>query len=176
MIFDITTFTVIHVLISLVAIAAGLVVVGGLIAGKQLDGWTGLFLVTTVLTSVSGFGFDFVTLLPSHIVGAVSLVLLPVVFVARYGKRLAGRWRGVYVAGVVLVLYLNFFVLLVQLFRRVPAMLVAAPTQKEPVFIVTQLIVLVMFALLGVAAARMFRPGAVPPRGVAMPAGGVASR
>ncbi|HEY3011438.1 MAG TPA: hypothetical protein VGJ36_01730 [Gemmatimonadales bacterium] len=96
MIFDITTFTLIHVLISLVAITAGLVVVGGLMGGARLDGWTGLFLVTSVLTSVSGFGFPFVKLLPSHDVGIISLLILPFVFVARYGKHLTGKWRGVY--------------------------------------------------------------------------------
>jgi hypothetical protein len=158
MIFEITTFTVIHVALSLVAIFAGLVVVGGLIAGERLDGWTGLFLVTTVLTNVTGFGFPFVTFLASHGVGIVSLVLLPVVIVARYRKQLAGAWRLVYVVGTVLVLYLNVFVLLVQLFRRVPAMLVSAPTQTEPPFLVTQVVMLALFVWLGIAAAKRFRP------------------
>ncbi len=167
MIFDITTFTLIHTLISLVAITAGLVVVGGLIAGQRLDGWTGLFLTTTILTSVTGFGFPFTQLLASHQVGIVSLILLPIVLVARYQKHLLGAWRGVYVVGTVLVLYLNFFVLVVQLFRRVPALLVAAPTQKEAPFVLTQLFVLALFAVLGLAAFRRFRPAAaVSARGV----------
>jgi hypothetical protein len=177
MILDIVTFTVIHVLLSLVAIFAGLVVVGGLIAGQRLDGWTGLFLVTTVLTNVTGFGFPFVTFIASHGVGIVSLVILPVVMFARYRKHLTGAWRLVYVVGVVLVLYLNVFVLLVHLFRRVPALLVSAPTQSEPAFLVTQLLVLALFVWLGIAAAKRFHPGeAVPPRGGVAYAGGVPDR
>jgi hypothetical protein len=156
--FDITTLTLVHTVISIVAIAAGLVVVGGLIAGVRLDGWTGLFLVTTVLTSVTGFFFPFTQLLPSHKVGIISLIVLPIVIAARYWKHLAGRWRGVYVVGTALVLYLNFFVLVVQLFRRVPALIVAAPTQSEPPFVLTQLLVMALFIWLGVAAFRRFRP------------------
>jgi hypothetical protein len=160
-IFDITTFTLIHVVLSLIGIFAGLVVVGGLVAGKRLDGWTGVFLVTTVLTNVTGFGFPFVTLVPSHIVGILSLVVLAIVIVARYWKHLAGAWHGVYVVGAVLALYLNVFVLLVQLFRRLPALIVSAPTQKEPPFLVTQLVVLALFIWLGWAARRGFRAESV---------------
>ncbi len=157
MIFDIITFTLIHVVLSVVGIVAGLVVAGGLVAGKRLDGWTGLFLVTTVLTNVTGFGFPFVTFLPSHAVAIISLVVLPVVIVARYWKHLSGAWRAVYVVGAVLALYLNVFVLLVQLFRRLPALIAAAPTQKEPPFVVTQLVALVLFIWLGWAATKGFR-------------------
>ena len=158
MIFKITTFTLLHVALSLIGIFAGLVVAGGFVAGQRLDGWTGLFLVTTVLTNVSGFGFPFVTFLPSHAVGIISLLILPLVVAARYWKHLAGVWRGVFVGGSVFVLYLNVFVLLVQLFRRVPALIVSAPTQKEPPFVVTQLVVLVLFVWLGMAAWKGFRP------------------
>jgi hypothetical protein len=157
MIFDITTFTLIHVVLSLIGIFAGLVVAGGLVAGKRLDGWTGIFLVTTVLTNVTGFGFPFVTFLPSHGVGILSLVVLPVVIIARYWKNLTGAWRGVYVVGTVLALYLNVFVLLAQLFLRLPALIVAALTQKEPPFLVAQLVVLVLFVWLGRAAVKGFR-------------------
>jgi hypothetical protein len=157
MIFDITTFTLIHVALSLVGIVAGLVVAGGLVAGKRLDGWTGVFLVTTVLTNVTGFGFPFVTFLPSHGVGILSLVVLPVVIIARYWKLLAGAWRGVFVVGTVLALYLNVFVLLAQLFLRLPALIVAAPTQQEPPFLLTQLLVLALFVWLGRAAVKGFR-------------------
>jgi hypothetical protein len=160
-VFDITTFTLIHVVLSLIGIFAGLVVVGGLVAGKRLDGWTGVYLVTTVLTNVTGFGFPFVTLLPSHIVGILSLVVLAIVIVARYWKHLAGAWHGAYVVGAVLALYLNVFVLLVQLFRRLPALIVAAPTQKEPPFLVTQLVVLALFIWLGREARRGFRAESV---------------
>jgi hypothetical protein len=157
MIFGITTFTLIHVLLSLVGIFAGLVVAGGLVAGKRLDGWTGVFLVTTVLTNLSGFGFPFVRFLPSHAVAIISLVVLPVVIAARYWKHLSGAWRGVYVVGAVLAVYLNVFVLLAQLFLRVPALIAAAPTQKEPPFLVTQLVVLALFVWLGRAALKGFR-------------------
>ena len=155
--FDIVTFTVIHVVLSVVGIVAGLVVVGGLMSGRRIDGWTGLFLATTVLTNVTGFLFPFVTFLASHGVGIVSLLLLPVVLYARYGQQLRGRWRTVYVTGAVTALYLNVFVLMVQLFRRVPAMLVSAPTQQEPAFLVTQLLVLGIFIWLGRAAVQGFR-------------------
>jgi len=157
MIFGLTTFTLLHVVLSLVGIFAGLVVAGGLVAGKRLDGWTGIFLVTTVATSVTGFGFPFVTFLPSHAVGIISLVVLALVIVARYVKHLSGAWRGIYGWGTVLALYLNVFVLLTQLFRRLPALIVAAPQQKEPPFLVTQLIVLALFVWLGRAAVKGFR-------------------
>jgi hypothetical protein len=150
---DLTTFTLVHTVISIVAIAAGLVVVGGLIAGVRIDGWTGIFLVTTALTSITG--------LASHWVGIISLLILPFVIAARYWRQLRGAWRGTYVVGTVLVLYLNFFVLLVQLFRRIPALIVAAPKQTEPPFVLTQLLVLALFAWLGFAAFRRFRPEVV---------------
>jgi hypothetical protein len=153
---NITTFTLIHVVLSLVGIFTGLIVAGGLVAGKRLDGWTCVFLVSTVLTNVSGFGFPFVKLLPSHIIGVLSLIVLAIVIVARYWKHLAGGWHGVFVVGAVLALYLNVFVLLAQLFLRLPALIVAAPTQKEPPFLVTQLIVLALFIWLGRAARRGF--------------------
>jgi hypothetical protein len=156
--FSVPTFTLIHTVVSLVAIFAGLIVAGGMIARERLDGWTGLFLITTALTSITGFGFAFVSLLPSHIVGVISLVLLPIVIAARYYKKPAGRWSLAYVVGSILVLYLNVFVLVVQLFRRIPALIVSAPTQKEPPFVVTQLLVMGMFVVLGIAAARRFRP------------------
>jgi hypothetical protein len=158
---DITTLTLVHTVISIVAIAAGLVVVGGLIAGVRIDGWTGIFLVTSVLTSVTGFFFPFTHLLNSHKVGIISLIILPLVIAARYWKHLVGPWRGLYVVGSVLVLYLNFLVLIVQLFRHIPALLVAAPKQTEPPFVLTQLLVLALFAWLGFAAFRRFRPQAV---------------
>src|SRR5437867_10743286 len=93
----ITTFTLIHVLLSLIGIFAGFVVAGGLVAGRRLDGWTGVFLVTTVATSVTGFGFPFVAFLPSHAIGIISLVVLAAVIVARYVKHITGAWRGIYV-------------------------------------------------------------------------------
>jgi hypothetical protein len=172
MIFNITTFTLVHVVLSLVGIISGLIVAGGLVAGQRLDGWTGIFLATTVLTNVSGFGFPFVTFLPSHGIGALSLVVLPVVIFARYRKRLAGNWRGVYVVGAILALYFNVFVLVVQLFRRLPALIVAAPTQKEAPFNVTQVIIMVLFVWLGKTALKRFRAEAGVPAGIAVPVTG----
>jgi hypothetical protein len=157
MILGITTFTLIHTVLSLIGIVSGLVVAGGLASGRLLDRWALVFLVTTALTSVTGFGFPFVTLLPSHIVGIVSLVVLAAVIVAQYVKHFAGAWRRLYSAGVVLATYLNTFVLVTQLFRRLPALIAAAPTQSEPPFAITQILVLGLFIWLGVAADKAFR-------------------
>jgi hypothetical protein len=157
MIFGLTTFTVIHVVLSLVGIVAGLVVAGGLAAGRRLNGWAGVFLVTTALTSITGFGFPFTGFLPSHAVGIVSLVVLAVVIVAQYIKHLDGAWARIYGGGVVLATYLNCFVLVTQLFRRLPALIVAAPHQSEPPFALTQVIVLALFVWLGVAADKGLR-------------------
>jgi hypothetical protein len=151
---NVVTLTLIHVAISLLAMFAGLVVVGGLLAGRRLDGWTGVFLVTTALTNITGFLFPFTRFVPAHGVGIVSLLILPLVLWARYRKELAGAWRRVFVAGAVLLLYLNVFVLVAQLFLRVPALIVSAPTQSEPSFVLTQLATLVLFLWLGRAALK----------------------
>jgi hypothetical protein len=151
------SFTLVHVVISLIGIGSGLVVALGMLSGKRLDGWTALFLASTVATSVTGFGFPFDHLLPSHIVGCISLVVLAVAGYARYGARLAGGWRTVYVINAIVALDLNVFVLVVQLFRRVPALTALAPTQSEPPFAIAQGIVLGLFIALGVLAAKRFR-------------------
>lgn len=152
-----TTFTLLHTVLSVVGIVAGLVVAGGLAAGKRFDRWALVFLVTTIGTSVTGFGFPFVKLLPSHAVGVVSLIVLAVVIVAQYVMHFAAAWRATYAAGVVFATYLNTFVLVTQLFRRLPALIVSAPTQSEPPFLFTQGLTLVLFVWLGVAAVRGFR-------------------
>ena len=157
MMFDLPMFTLIHVVISVLGIFAGLVVVGGLMAGARLDGWTGLFLVTTILTSVTGFGFPFTKVGPPHVVGAISLVVLAVCLAALYWKRLQGGWRATYVITAVAALYLNVFVLVVQLFGKTPALAQLAPTQQEPPFAVTQALTLALFVWLGWAALRGFR-------------------
>jgi hypothetical protein len=151
------TYTLLHVIISLVGIGSGLMVMFGLLAAKRFDGATALFLFTTVLTSVTGFGFPFDHLLPSHIVGIVSLIALAIAILARYTFHLAGAWRASYVVTAGLALYLNVFVLLVQLFEKVPALRALAPTQKEPPFLVAQLVVLGIFAGLTAVAAKKFR-------------------
>ena len=148
-----TTYTVLHVIISLVGIGSGLVVLLGLLTGQRLETWTVVFLASTVATSATGFGFPVDRMLPSHIVGAISLVVLAVAIFARYGRRMAGRWRVVYVLLAVLALYFNVFVGVVQAFLRIPALRVLAPTQSEPPFALTQLAVLVVFIGLSIAAA-----------------------
>jgi hypothetical protein len=129
----------------------------GLLRGKRLDGWTAIFLATTVLTSATGFLFPVEHLLPSHIVGIISLVVLAAAIGARYPLHLAGAWRLIYVIGAVLTLYLICFVAVVQAFLKVPALHPWAPTGKEPAFLVTQLLVLAIFIGLGVVAAKRFR-------------------
>ncbi len=151
------TYTFLHVLISLVGIGSGFVVLYGLLTRKRLDGWTTLFLATTVLTSVTGFGFPFDHLLPSHKVGIISLVILAVAIPARYVYHLAGPWRWVYVVGAATALYLNVFVAVVQAFLKVPALRTLAPTQTEPPFLIVQLIVLAIFVGLTIAATKRFR-------------------
>jgi len=152
------TYTLLHVLISLAGIASGLVVMFGLLAQKRLDGWTGLFLTTTALTSITGFGFPLHGLLPSHIVGIVSLVVLAIVIPARYAFRLAGPWRWIYVIGSAIALWFNVFVLIVQSFQKVPALREHAPTQTEPPFVAAQIVALLIFATLAVFATVRFHP------------------
>jgi len=161
--FDLATFTFVHVVLSLVGIGSGVVVVLGLISGKRLDTWTAWFLITTAATSATGFGFPFDHVLPSHVVGVISLIVLAMAGLARYPRHLAGAWRRVYVIGAVVALYLNVFVLVVQAFLKVPALKAMAPTQSEPPFLVAQLVVLALFIVLGVVALRGFHDRAAHP-------------
>lgn len=158
---SLSTFTLLHVIISLVGIAAGLVVMTGLFGSNRMTGWTALFLVTTIATSVTGFLFPFTTLLPSHMVGILSLVLLAIALFALYGGRLSGLWRWVYVVTAMLSLYLNVFVLVVQGFQKVGPLKALAPTGSEPPFLVAQGLLLVLFAVVIIGAVRWFRPGAI---------------
>jgi hypothetical protein len=151
-------YTIIHTLISLIGIFTGFVVLFGLLAGKRLDGWTKWFLITTVLTSVTGFGFPVHQFMPSHAVGVISLLVLAVAIYAHYPRQLAGAWRWVYVVTALIALYLNVFVGGVQAFEKVPALKAMAPTQTEPPFKLTQLVVLALFFVLTVVAAIRFRP------------------
>lgn len=163
-------FTLFHVAISLVAILAGLVVLfHGMLTARRLPGWTAVFLWTTVATSVTGFLFPFEKFLPSHAFGILSLAVLAVAIPALYKFRLAGRWRGIYVAGALFSLYLNMFVLVVQLFVKIPALKALAPTQKEPPFLIAQGALLLAFAVFGILALKRFRPGpdALPASGAA---------
>jgi hypothetical protein len=155
---SISTFTLLHVAISLVGILAGFIVLYGMFSSRLLPNWTAAFLATTILTDVTGYFFPRDHILPSHIVGAISLVILAVVLLALYANRLAGSWRWVYIAGSVAALYLNVFVAVVQAFLKVPALKEIAPTQSDPAFIVTQSVVLVAFIGVGVLAVRAFHP------------------
>jgi len=157
--FELPMFTLIHVVISVLGIITGLVVVGGLMAGARMDGWTAFFLATTILTSVTGFGFPFTEVLPPHVVGVLSLVVLTVCLAARYLTRLEGGWRTTYVVTAVAALYLNVFVLVVQLFAKTPPLAQLAPTQQEAPFAVTQALVLALFVWMGWSAVRGFRSG-----------------
>jgi hypothetical protein len=152
------TFTLLHVVISLVAIGAGVVVLLGMLGSNRLAGWTALFLATTVLTSATGFLFPFTRLLPSHMVGIISLVVLAVAIVALYFCRLVGAWRWIYVASAVLALYLNVFVLVVQAFLKISILKALAPTQTELPFVAVQAVTLLIFIALGVLAMRSFHP------------------
>jgi hypothetical protein len=151
------TYTFLHVLISLIGIGSGLVVVYGFLTRRRFDRITALFLITTVLTSVTGFGFPFEHLLPSHKVGIISLIVLAIAISARYAFHLSRAWRWIYVVTASTALYLNVFVLVVQLFRKVPALTAIAPTQTEPPFLVVQIIVLAIYIALTVLGVKKFR-------------------
>ena len=150
-------FTLVHVLLSVIGIVAGLVAVGGFASGVRLRGWTALFLARTILTNVTGFGFPFTTLLPSHVVGILSLVVLAVALVALFVKRLDGAWRAVFVVTSVVALYLNVFVLMAQLLQKIPALATIAPDPSAPAFGATQGLVLMLFVALGWIAVTRFR-------------------
>ncbi|MEO7431293.1 MAG: hypothetical protein ABIV12_04380 [Dokdonella sp.] len=158
MIFGMTPFTFFHVLLSLIGIASGLLVLFGMLASNRLPALTATFLATTVATSVTGFFFPFDHLLPSHIVGIMSLAALAIALAALYALHLRGAWRWIYVATAVFPLYLNVFVLVAQAFQKVPALHALAPTQAEPPFAIAQGIVLLVFIALGIVATRKFHP------------------
>ena len=160
---SLATYTAAHVALSLVGIGSGLVVLFGLLKNKNFRGWAGLFLATTVATSVTGFGFPVAHFMPSHGVGILSLIALAGAIAALYKFRLAGRWRRAYAICSVAALYFNCFVLVVQSFEKVDALKALAPTQAEPPFAITQLVVLALFVFAGIQAARRFK-GEAPPK------------
>lgn len=151
-------FTQLHVLISLIGIASGLVVLVGMWSAKRLPGWTAFFLSTTVLTSATGFLFHSKAFGPPHILGVISLVVLAITIAALYKYRLVGAARWVYVVGAVLALYLNAFVGVVQAFQKISFLKALAPTGSEPPFAIAQLIVLALFIAAGYRALKNFRP------------------
>lgn len=152
--FDPTTLLGFHTWLSIIAILAGFPVASGLVRGHVAPLWTGVFLSTAFATSATGFAFPFTGVLPSHVVGAISLVLLAVAVYALYLRRLAGGLRRVYAITAMLTFYLLMFVLVAQLFLKVPALRALAPTQAEPPFAIAQGVVLVVFAALTWLAAR----------------------
>ena len=158
MILGMTPLVLIHTLVSLVAIVVGFVVLKGLFDNKRLDGWTRAFLATILFTNASGFILPATRILPSHIVGVVGLVVVLVAYYARYSAKMAGKWRAVYVGTAVASLYFDCFVLVAQLFAKVPALKAMAPTQSEPPFAIAQTIVLLIFVWIGVRAVRRLRP------------------
>ncbi len=155
---SIHTFTIIHVIISLVAIASGIVLLVGMLGAHRLPGWTALFLVTTILTSVTGFMFPINGFTPGIGTGIVSILVLGVALVALYAKHLVGSWRWIYVTAAATALYFNVLVLIVQSFQKVPALHALAPTQSEPPFLIAQGSALVVFLVVGFFAASRFRP------------------
>lgn len=159
---SIPAFTMLHVIISLIAIATGLLVLAAMLKSDHLSGLTAIFLITTVLTSVTGFLFPLSTFTPAQAFGYLSLVLLAIALAALYVFHLAGAWRKIYVATALAALYLNCFVLVVQMFQKLPRLNALAPNQSEPPFQIAQGLLLLAFIVLGVMAARRFHPEGTP--------------
>jgi hypothetical protein len=155
---SLSAFTTLHVILSLVAILAGVVVMIGMLASVRLGFWAALFLATAILTGATGYLFPAPGLLPSHIVGAISLVALALAAWAFYSGELAGLRRWLYVIGVTLAVFLDFFVGVVQAFQKLGFFRALAPTQTEPPFAIAQLAVLAIFLLWGFIALRWFHP------------------
>ena len=152
------TFTALHVLISLVGIASGLVVMYGFLTSNRFERWTTLFLVTTAATSLTGFLFPFKGVTPGIVIGVLSMIVLAIAAVGLYALHLSGAWRPIYVLTASVALYFNVFVFVVQSFEKVPQLHALAPTQKEPPFAVAQVCVLVAFVFATGFAVKRFRP------------------
>lgn len=157
MLTDLSTFTLFHVAITLIGIVTGLIVLFGMLRNRRLDSWTLIFLVSTVATSVTGFLFPFHGVTPAIILGVVSLIVLLPPILARYVFAMRGSWRGVYVVGAAMALYFNCFVLVVQLFLKVPPLHALAPKGSEPPFAIAQALVLLFFVISGALSFRRFQ-------------------
>jgi len=157
---SLSTFTTVHVIISLIAIVSGFIVLFGLFGSQRMPGMTALFLITTILTSVTGFLFPFEKLLPSHMVGIISLIVLAMACIALYVMKLAGPWRWIYTLTALIALYLNVFVLVIQSFLKIRPLHALAPSvpPSEPPFAILQGIVFLFFVLAIIGAVRRFRP------------------
>jgi hypothetical protein len=156
---DLATFTMVHVIISLIGIVSGIIVMFGLLGSNRMPGMTAIFLLFTILTNATGFLFPFVKVQPSYIIAALSLVLLAIACIALYGMKLSGAWRWIYVVTALLSLYFNVFVLVIQSFLKIPALTALAPGNPPagPVFAVVQGIVLLFFIGVIIGAVRRFR-------------------
>ena len=157
---SLSAFTTLHVIISLIAIVSGIIVMFGLLGSKPMPGLTAIFLLFTILTSATGFLFPFEKLLPSHIVGILSLVLLAIACIALYVMKVSGAWRWIYVVTAMVALYLNVFVLVIQSFLKIGPLHALAPGNPPsgPTFAVIQGIVLLFFVVVIVGAMRRYRP------------------
>jgi len=151
-------FTLLHVILSLIGIVSGFIVLGGMYSSERLPAWTALFLLTTALTSITGFFFPNAKITPGQVFGAVSLIVLVPTLVALYGFSLRGAWRWIYAGGAVILLYLNVFVSIAQSFAKVTVLQPLAPTQSEPPFLITEAVMLAIFAVLGILALVTFHP------------------
>src|SRR4030088_1855846 len=160
---SLSTFTTVHVIISLIGIVSGIIVMFGMLGSNRMPGMTAIFLLFTILTSATGFLIPPLLSdkpLPSHIIGILSLVLLAIACIALYGMKLSGAWRWIYVVTALLSLYLNVFVLIIQSFLKVPALHALAPGNPPsgPAFAVVQGIVLLFFVIVIIGVVRRFRP------------------
>jgi hypothetical protein len=157
---SVATFTLVHVIISLVGIGSGIVVFLAMLARDRVAAWTALFLISTIVTSVSGFFFHSTAIGPPHVFGVISLVVLAAAVLARYVFALAGWWRLIFIVGAWIALYLNCVVAVIQFFQKFSFLQPLAPTQTEPPFLITQAVMLAIFAIVGIAAGIRFRPAA----------------
>src|ERR1700710_3167616 len=157
---SLSTFTTVHVIISLIAIVSGIIVMFGLLGSNRMPGITAIFLLFTILTSATGFLFPFNGVTPGDVIGALSLVLLAIACIALYGMKLSGAWRWIYVVTAMVALYLNVFVLVIQSFLKIGPLHALAPSvpPSEPPFAVVQGVVLVFFIIVIIGAVRRFRP------------------
>jgi hypothetical protein len=151
-------FTYLHVYISLIAIGAGFIVVYAMIAAKRVPLLTAVFLFMTALTSLTGFLFPFKGVTPAIVLGLLSLVVLVIAIIARRRAKTSGMGRGTYVISSILALYLNFFVLIVQSFQKIPSLHALAPTQTELPFKLAQLITLIIVVAVTIVAIKKYRP------------------
>ena len=156
-------FTKLHVIISIIGIISGLIVLWGMLGNRKLASWTAVFLVFTVLTSITGFPLPPFGIDPPRVIGILSLVLLAGAILGYYVFHLQGAWRWIYVVTAVISLYLNVFVFVVQAFQKLPFLQLFSPTQSEPPFVVAQLLVLALFAGLGFLSVRRFHPAVLAP-------------